>query len=160
MPLLLASIAFFAIFIFVPLRDYVKFRKVLKEEKEQGHTYLVFSDTKIMIMIQIVMLLFSISIAVLYGSDQSQGQYTWYAISIAMSGSSIGSMIGAFLNRRLLYNDKGFLLKTHFVAYKSIKHMTRRKSLLGVADVETLRGETMTLTNKCAGFLQDQAKKK
>ena len=32
MPLLLASIAFCAIFIFVPVKDYVKFRKVLKEE--------------------------------------------------------------------------------------------------------------------------------
>jgi len=160
MPLLLASIAFCAIFIFVPVKDYVKFRKVLREEKAQGRTYQVFSDTKIMISLQVLMLLFSISIGLIYGQDQSQGEYTWYAIAIAMSGSSIGSMIGAVLNRRLLYNDKGFLLKTHFVAYKSIKHMTRRKSLLGVADVETLKGESMTLTNKCAGFLQEQAKKK
>ncbi len=160
MMLLIASIVFFAVFILIPLKDYYKLTKVLKDEKAQGHIYKVFSDAKVMLIIQVIMLLFSISIAVLYGQDQSQGLYTWYAIAIAMSGSALGSMIGALLNRRLLYNDKGFLLKTHFVAYRSIKHFTRRKSILYVTEVETLKGEQMTLTNKCASFLQIQAKKK
>jgi uncharacterized membrane protein YobD (UPF0266 family) len=106
------------------------------------------------------MLVFSISIGVISGPTDTSPERIMIAISIAMSGSAIGAMIGALLNRRLLYNDKGFLLKNHFVAYKSIKHMTRRKSVLGVAEVETLKGETMTLTNKCAGFLQEMAKKK
>lgn len=160
MSLLIASFVFFAIFIIIPTKDYYKLTTVLKEEKAQGHIYKVFSDAKLMLMIQAVMLIFSISIGIIYGPDQSQGQYTWYAIAIAMSGSALGSMVGALLNRRLFYNDKGFLLKTHFVAYKSIKHFTRRKSILGVTEVETLKGEQMTLTNKCAAFLQELAKKK
>lgn len=160
MMLLIASFVFFAVFVLIPSKDYYKLTKVLKEEKSQGHVYKVYSDAKVMLLIQSVMLVFSISIGIIYGPDQSQGLYTWYAIAIAMSGSALGAMIGALINRRLLYNDKGFLLKTHFVAYKSIKHFTRRKSILGVTEVETLRGEQMTLTNKCAAFLQTQAKKK
>jgi hypothetical protein len=160
MTILIASLVFFAVFIFVPTRDYFKLTKVLKEEKAQGHIYKVFSDAKLMLIIQGAMFVFSIFIGIIYGPDQSQGQYTWYGIAIAMSGSAIGSMIGAVLNRRLMYTDKGFLLKTHFVAYKSIKHFTRRKSILGVTEVETFKGEQLTLTNKCAAFLQELAKKK
>lgn len=157
---ILASIAFCIIFIFVPSREYYRLQQALKVEKEQGRTYQVFSNAKWLLIIQGFMLLFSISIGVFSGPTDPSPQKIMYAISIAMSGSAIGAMIGALLNRRLLYNDKGFLLKNHFVAYKSIKHMTRRKSVLGVAEVETLKGETMTLTNKCAGFLQEMAKKK
>lgn len=160
MSLLIASFVFFAVFILIPTRDYYKLTKVLKEEKAQGHVYKVFSDANLMLMIQGAMFVFSVSIGIIYGPDQSQGQYTWYAIAIAMCGSALGSMIGALLNRRLMYNDKGFLLKTHFVVYKSIKQFTRRKSLLGVTEVETYKGEQMTLTNKCAAFLQELAKKK
>lgn len=160
MSLLIASIVFFAVFILIPTRDYYKLTKILKEEKAQGRIYKVFSDANLMIMIQGAMFVFSVFIGIVYGPDQSQGEYTWYAIAIAMSGSALGSMIGALLNRRLMYTDKGFLLKTHFVAYKSIKQFTRRKSLLGVTEVETYKGEQMTLTNKCAAFLQNLAKKK
>lgn len=157
---ILASIAFCIIFIFVPAREYYKLQQALKSEKEQGRTYQVYSNAKWLLIIQAFMLVFSISIGVISGPTDTSPEKIMIAISIAMSGSAIGAMIGALLNRRLLYNDKGFLLKNHFVAYKSIKHMTRRKSVLGVAEVETLKGETMTLTNKCAGFLQEMAKKK
>jgi len=157
---ILASIAFCIIFIFVPSREYYRLMKALKEEKAQGRTYQVYSSARWLLIVQTVMLIFSISIGVISGPTDPSPQKIMYAISIAMAGSAIGSMIGALLNRRLLYNDKGFLLKNHFVAYKSIKHMMKRRSLLAVVEVETLRGETMTMTTSCAAFLQELAKKK
>lgn len=157
---ILASIAFFAIFVFVPSREYFRLQKALKDEKEQGRTYQVFSNARWLLIIQSGMLVFSIFLGIVYGPIDPDPKQIWYAISIAMSGSAIGSIIGALLNRRVLYNDKGFLLKNHFVAYKSIKHFTRRKSLLSVVEVESLKGESMTMTTKCAAFIQEMAKKK
>lgn len=157
---ILASIAFFIIFIFVPSREYIRLQKALKEEKEQGRTYQVYSNARWLLIIQSGMLVFSIFLGVVYGPTDPDPKQTMIAISIALSGSAIGSIIGALLNRRVLYNDKGFLLKNHFVAYKSIKHFTRRKSLLNVVEVESLKGESMTLTTKCAAFIQEMAKKK
>ena len=160
MMMILAGVAFGLFFMIIPGWDYVKQKRVLKAQAEQGHVYQVFSDAKWMIIIQGILVVFSILIAVVTGipSYQANGDGTWMGIGIALAGSALGSIIAALNNRRLFYNDKGFLLKDHFVAFRSIRNFSRRKSLLGVANVETLKGESLTLTNGCAAKLQELAK--
>lgn len=160
MMMLLAGVAFGLFFLVVPTWDYIKQLRVLSAQKEQGHVYAVFSDALWMLIIQGALVVFSILIAVVTGVPQftETGDGTWLGIGIALAGSGGGAMIAALNNRRLFYTEKGFLLKDHFVAYRSIKNFSRRKSLLGVTNVETLRGESLTLTNGCAVKLQELAK--
>lgn len=160
MMMLLAGVAFGLFFLVVPTWDYIKQMRILNAQKEQGHVYAVFSDALWMLIIQGALVVFSILIAVVTGVPQftETGDGTWLGIGIALAGSGGGAMIAALNNRRLFYTEKGFLLKDHFVAYRSIKNFSRRKSLLGVTTVETLRGESLTLTNGCAVKLQELAK--
>lgn len=160
MMMLLAGVAFGLFFLVVPTWDYIKQLRILSAQKEQGHVYVVFSDALWMLIIQGALVVFSILIAVVTGVPQftETGDGTWLGIGIALAGSGGGAMIAALNNRRLFYTEKGFLLKDHFVAYRSIKNFSRRKSLLGVTNVETLRGESLTLTNGCAVKLQELAK--
>jgi hypothetical protein len=160
MMMLLAGVAFGLFFLVVPTWDYIKQLRILSAQKEQGHVYAVFSDALWMLIIQGALVVFSILIAVVTGVPQftETGDGTWLGIGIALAGSGGGAMIAALNNRRLFYTEKGFLLKDHFVAYRSIKNFSRRKSLLGVTNVETLRGESLTLTNGCAVKLQELAK--
>jgi hypothetical protein len=160
MVMILAGVAFGLFFMIIPGWEYVKQQRILKDQREQGHDYAVFSDAKWMIVIQGVLVAFSILIAAVTGvaNYTESGDGTWIAIGVALAGSAVGSIIAALNNRRLFYTDKGFLLKDHFVAFRSIRTFSRRKSLLGVANVETLKGESLTLTNGCAAKLQDLAK--
>ena len=160
MMMIFAGVAFGLFFMIIPSWDYIKQLRILKDQKEQGHDYTVFSDAKWMIIIQSALVVFSIVIAAVTGVSAytESGDGTWLGIGIALAGSAIGSIISALNNRRLFYTDKGFLLKDHFVQYRSIKNSSRRKSLLGVANVETLKGESLTLTNGCATKLQALAK--
>jgi uncharacterized membrane protein YdjX (TVP38/TMEM64 family) len=156
MMMILAGVAFGLFFMVIPTWEFVKQQRILNDQKAQGHNYAVFSDAKWMIIIQAALVVFSILIAAVTGVSAytESGDGTWLGIGIALAGSASGSIISALTNRRLFYTDKGFLLKDHFVAYRSIKNFSRRKSLLGVANVETLRGESLTLTNGCAAKLQ------
>ena len=160
MMMIFAGVAFGLFFMIIPGWDFVKQQRILKAQKEQGHAYVVFSDAKWMIVIQGILVVFSLLIAVVTGipAYQVNGDGTWLGIGIALAGSAVGSIIAALNNRRLFYTDKGFLLKDHFVAFRSIRNFSRRKSLLGVANVETLKGESLTLTNGCAAKLQALAK--
>ena len=160
MMMMYAGVAFGLFFMVVPTWDFVKQSRILKAQKEQGHDYRVYSDAKWMIAIQGALVVFSLLITVTTGVTNlvESGDGTWMGIGIALAGSAIGSSIAALNNRRLFYTEKGFLLKDHFVAYRSIRNFTRRKSLLGVANVETLKGESLTLTNGCAAKLQELAK--
>jgi uncharacterized membrane protein YdjX (TVP38/TMEM64 family) len=160
MVMILAGVAFGLFFMVIPGWDYVKQQRILKAQREQGHVYAVFSDAKWMIVIQGVLVAFSLLIASVTGVSAftENGDGTWLGIGIALAGSALGSIIAALNNRRLFYTDKGFLLKDHYVAFRSIRTFSRRKSLLGVANVETLKGESLTLTNGCAAKLQELAK--
>lgn len=159
MMMILAGVAFGLFFMIIPGWDFMKQQRILKAQKEQGHTYRVYSDAKWMLIIQGILVVFSILIAIVTGipSYQVNGDGTWLGIGVALAGSAVGSMISALNNRRLFYTDKGFLLKDHYVAFRSIRNFSRRKSLLGVANVETLKGESLTLTNGCAAKLQELA---
>ena len=157
---IMLGVGFAGYFILLPLKVYLSKLKLLRSDELKSHQYKVFSGATWMIAAQSTLVVASIVLVVVTGipSFVETGDGTWIGIGLSLMGSAIGSIISALNNRRLFYNDKGFLLNDRHVHYKSIKNFSKRKSILGVAMVETFKGESMTLPTNCAAKLQALAK--
>ncbi len=143
------SILLAFVFIYLNSVPYVRLRKFLAAQTESGRKYTCHNDSKSWVALQVAMCL----LCVFFGFMDRANQTT-IAIAIALSGSFIGNIIAAQVNRTVYYNETGFVMNLKYIPFRSIKDFTRKKGVLRTVDVWTFSGDSGKLTPGCANKIK------
>jgi len=149
------AVAVGCLFIFFNSVTYFRQVKAVAEIKENHRNLEVFDYSFKFLLLNVTAALLSLVLGIAFATDINN-----VAISIALSGSFIGQAIAAKTNRRIFYNENGFVMNLKFVRFQSIRRFVQSKRFLATAQIETYNGETTRMPLHAAQFIKNKMEKK